>query len=94
MSCARTLGAGAINALKCKGACLEKDWPFDLEAVNNGPPEDLYQQAMDYKISNGINIPVDLETMQKCLADVRPSNLPVQHVGSNGEHVQRRAARC
>ena len=54
-----------------KGACLESDWPFDLGAVNETPPPDLYSQAMNYKISNGINIPVELETMKQCLADVR-----------------------
>lgn len=63
---------GAINALKAKGACLEREWPFDLEHVNDAPGDDHYAQAMHYKISNGIRIPVDATKMKQCLADGYP----------------------
>lgn len=64
--------SGAITALKMKGACLESDWPFDLGVVNETPPPDLFTKAINYKISNGINIPVDLEKMKQCLAEGYP----------------------
>ena len=78
--------AGAIKALQAKGACLESEWPFDLENVNTAPPTELYDQAMDYKISNSISVPVDLETMKQCVADVRTCSLMSRRSRNSGEH--------
>jgi len=63
---------GAMNALKAKGACLEREWPFELSQVNETPHDQLYEAAMHYKISNGIRIPVDKDSMRQCLAEGYP----------------------
>lgn len=63
---------GAINALKSKGACLERDFPFELSCVNETPDPEKFDQAMNYKISNGIKIPVEELAMKQCLAEGYP----------------------
>mmetsp|Transcript_45921 Transcript_45921/g.71944 ORF Transcript_45921/g.71944 Transcript_45921/m.71944 type:complete len:350 (-) Transcript_45921:197-1246(-) len=66
-----TLG-GAINALQMKGACLAENWPFDLQVVNQRPNEDCFNQAMEYKISEAVRVPCDLDAMRGCLAEGFP----------------------
>lgn len=63
---------GAINALQRKGACLEKEWPFDLSQVNEQPPPACWDQAINYKISENMKVPVDLQKMKECLASGYP----------------------
>ena len=40
---------GAIEAVQLKGAALQSAWPFDLDNVNQRPPEEAFDQAMRYK---------------------------------------------
>ncbi|CAJ1337231.1 unnamed protein product [Effrenium voratum] len=63
---------GAISALQLKGACMESNWPFALDRVNEKPSDSCFSEAMRYKISESRKVPVDLETMRKCLAEGHP----------------------
>jgi len=64
--------SGAISVLQLKGACLESSWPFDLETVNQKPSDECFDQAMDFKISDSMRVPVDLDSMKACLAEGYP----------------------
>jgi len=64
--------AGAISAMQLKGACLQEEFPFDLENVNSCPGEEAFTHAMDYKVSDAVSIPVDVEAMKSCLAEGYP----------------------
>mmetsp|Transcript_16122 Transcript_16122/g.20062 ORF Transcript_16122/g.20062 Transcript_16122/m.20062 type:complete len:405 (-) Transcript_16122:81-1295(-) len=66
-----TLG-GAISAMQTKGACLAESYPFELEVVNERPPEETFDEAMDYKVSEAMKVPVDVESMKQCLAEGFP----------------------
>jgi len=66
-----TLG-GAISALEMKGACLEKNWPFELSRVNARPSPDCFNEAVQFKISESKKVPVDLDAMRECLAEGMP----------------------
>jgi hypothetical protein len=47
---------GAVKALQAKGACLEKDWDFDISKVNSKPPEECFKQAMRYKTRDALKV--------------------------------------
>lgn len=63
---------GAISALELKGACLERNWPFDIDKVNNKPADSCFGEALRYKIADSQKIPVDLSSMRCCLAEGHP----------------------
>ncbi|CAL1172000.1 unnamed protein product [Cladocopium goreaui] len=63
---------GAISALELKGACLERNWPFDIDKVNNRPVEPCFNEALRYKIAESEKVPVDLSSMRRCLAEGHP----------------------
>jgi len=63
---------GAIEALQMKGACLAETFPFDLEKVNEMPDREAFAEAMDYKISDAMKVPLDLDAMKSCLAEGYP----------------------
>lgn len=64
--------SGAINTLTKKGACLEKDWPFELSAVNECPKDECFAAALDYKIRDSVRVPVNEHAMKACLAEGYP----------------------
>ena len=64
--------SGAANALEAQGACLESTWGFDLDRVNDRPPESAFEEAANYKITEVKMIPVDLRSMKQCLAEGYP----------------------
>ena len=66
-----TIG-GAISAIQAKGACLEDTWAFDLDSVNERPSADAFDQAMNFKVSEAVKIPVDVTAMKECLAEGYP----------------------
>lgn len=39
----------AIEAVQLKGAALQSSWPYDLQNVNARPPEEAFQEAMNFK---------------------------------------------
>lgn len=63
---------GAITAMQSHGACMEADWPFDLNHVNKKPNEDCFKTAERYKVLEATRIPVDLDCMRECLAAGHP----------------------
>lgn len=66
-----TLG-GAISALQLKGACLEKNWPFELSRVNDQPSRACFDEAVQFKVAESKQVPVDLDAMRECLAEGHP----------------------
>mmetsp|Transcript_49727 Transcript_49727/g.116923 ORF Transcript_49727/g.116923 Transcript_49727/m.116923 type:complete len:413 (+) Transcript_49727:55-1293(+) len=66
-----TLG-GAITALEMKGACLERNWPFDLDKVNHKPEQSCFDQALRHKIASSRKVPVDLDFMREALCSGHP----------------------
>ena len=64
--------SGAANALEAQGACLESTWGFDLDKVNDRPPDSAFEEASNYKITEVKLIPVDLMAMKQCLAEGYP----------------------
>lgn len=66
-----TLG-GAVDAMAMKGACRAELWPFELDNVNDKPPEDAFRDAMNYKVAESMSVPVDVDEMKKALADGYP----------------------
>ncbi|CAE7431312.1 unnamed protein product [Symbiodinium natans] len=66
-----TLG-GAITALEMKGACLEKNWPYNLDRVNHKPDPSCFDQALRYKIASSQKVAVDLDAMRAALSAGNP----------------------
>ena len=64
--------SGAANALEAQGACLESTWGFDLDHVNDRPPDSAFDEASKYKITEVKMVPVDLRAMKQCLAEGYP----------------------
>eukprot|EP00913_Durusdinium_trenchii_P003201 g2960.t1 len=60
---------GAISALELKGACMEKNWPFNIDRVNHKPNDPCFTEAVRYKIAESKKVPVDLSSMRRCLAE-------------------------
>ncbi|CAK9024697.1 unnamed protein product [Durusdinium trenchii] len=63
---------GAISALELKGACLERNWPFNISRVNERPPETCFNEAVRYKIAESRKVEVRLASMRQCLAEGHP----------------------
>eukprot|EP00435_Cladocopium_sp_Y103_P014191 s2521_g3.t1 len=63
---------GALSALEMKGACLEKNWPFNISKVNDTPSNACFKEAIRYKIAESRKVPVDLSSMRQCLAEGHP----------------------
>ncbi|CAJ1337198.1 unnamed protein product, partial [Effrenium voratum] len=63
---------GAISALELKGACLERNWPFDINRVNDTPNDSCFNEAVRFKIADSKKVPVDLSSMRRCLAEGSP----------------------
>ena len=61
-----------IEALEEFGACLESIWPYDISNVNTRPDDRAYQQAAQHKISEALQVNVDLNEMKSCLAQGFP----------------------
>jgi len=55
-----------------KGACLERNWPFDLDKVNHKPEQACFDQALRYKIASSQKVPVDLDCMREALSSGHP----------------------
>ena len=62
---------GAISALELKGACMEKNWPFNISRVNDKPSDACFNEAVRYKIAESKKVDVDLASMRQCLAEGR-----------------------
>ena len=43
---------GAITAMQTHGACMEADWPYDLNHVNKKPGEDCFKAAQQFKVGD------------------------------------------
>ena len=62
----------AIEALEEYGVCLENIWPYDISQVNVRPSAEAYQSAKPHKITEALQINIDLNEMKTCLAQGYP----------------------
>ncbi len=62
----------AIEALEESGVCLESIWPYDISQVNTRPSDEAYQAAKPHKITQALQVNIDLNEMKSCLAQGFP----------------------
>ena len=62
----------AIESLEESGTCLESIWPYYTKRVNKCPSDDAYGAAENNKISDALQVNVDLIEMKSCLAQGFP----------------------
>jgi C1A family cysteine protease len=62
----------AIEALEEFGVCLESIWPYDISQVNTRPNNQAYDQAVNHKINEALQVNIDLDEMKSCLAQGFP----------------------
>ena len=62
----------AIEALEESGICLESIWPYDISRVNTRPNDQAYQEAQRHKITEALQIDINLHEMKSCLAQGFP----------------------
>ncbi|CAF1309140.1 unnamed protein product [Rotaria sordida] len=63
---------GAIAGLKEYGCCKEDKFPYDITKINDRPPSYCYSDAVNYRITDGMRLNVDLYEMKACLAQGYP----------------------
>lgn len=61
-----------IEALEKYGTCLESIWPYDISMVNERPSDEAYEAAKDHKITEALQVNIDLYEMKSCLAQGFP----------------------
>ena len=62
----------AIAALQQYGCCNEDLFPYDVSNVNQKPPPPCFADAVNYRITDGMQINTDLNEMKACLAQNYP----------------------
>ena len=62
----------AIESLEESGTCLESIWPYVVKRVNKCPSQEAYQAAENSKISDALQVKIDLDEMRSCLAQGFP----------------------
>ena len=62
----------AIETLEELGVCLESIWPYDISRVDTRPIGEAYNQATHHKITEALQINIDLNEMKSCLAQQYP----------------------
>jgi hypothetical protein len=62
----------AIEALEEFGVCLESTWPYDISRVNTRPSNEAYDEAVNHKINEALQVNIDLNEMKSCLAQGFP----------------------
>ena len=88
-----TVIRSAIAALAEYGCCQEQLYPYNPAYVNRQPPTHCYAEAKNYRISQAMNVQVDLNDMKGCLAEGFPFAFGLQTfnsfgtAGSNGGRV-------
>lgn len=62
----------AVEALKQYGACLEEEWEFDTDALNDEPPKEAYEKAKNFLVEEAELVPLTLEAWKSALAEGYP----------------------
>lgn len=62
----------AIEALEEFGTCLESVWPYDISRVNTRPENQAYEEAKRHKITEALQVGINLYEMKSCLAQGFP----------------------
>lgn len=62
----------AIEALEEFGACLESIWPYDISQVHARPNDRAFDEAKNHKITEALQVEIDLNEMKSCLAQGFP----------------------
>ena len=60
-----------IKTLVKLGACLEKNWPYNIAKFTQKPPAPCYKQASDHQVTSYHRI-LSLQEMRQCLAEGYP----------------------
>jgi C1A family cysteine protease len=67
--CSMTNG---IETLQQYGVCPESMWPYNVANVNARPDQKSYEAADDFKITEALQVDIDLHQMKSCLAQGFP----------------------
>ncbi len=62
----------AIEAVEESGTCPESLWPYDVKRVNTCPKNEAYTAAEDHKITDALQVKINLNEMKSCLAQGFP----------------------
>lgn len=62
----------AVESLKEYGACSEKTWPYNEEAVLEVPHDDAYAEAAEFLVEDFSIVPVDINAWKSALAEGYP----------------------
>ena len=74
----------AVASLYDYGVCLESLWPYDLSRVNMQPSAQAYQTAQNYKVTDWLQLEIDLNEMKLSLAQGYPFTFGVELFNSFG----------
>lgn len=62
---------GMLN-LVANGVCDEEDWPYDIEAFDERPPQMLLHKATAHKTTEYLRLPQELHRMKRCINEGHP----------------------
>lgn len=62
----------SVKVLHKRGVCAESEWPYDLNAYTQEPPESCYQDARKHLTLSYLRVQQDLPQMKTCLAQGYP----------------------
>ena len=78
--------SGAISAMQISGSCLAPSWPYDLEKLNERPPEECFKEAQRYRVTEACRVPVDVDMMRSVLAEGHPIVFGLLRLASKKYH--------
>ncbi|CAF2920681.1 unnamed protein product [Rotaria sp. Silwood2] len=64
--------SSAIEALEESGTCLESVWPYYKKRVNKCPIDEAYEAAANNRITDALQVKINLYEMKSCLAQGYP----------------------
>jgi C1A family cysteine protease len=64
--------SSGIESLEEFGVCSESVWPYDVQLINQCPGDQAFEQAQQLKITEALQLDLDLNQMKSCLAQGYP----------------------
>lgn len=61
-----------IETLEEFGVCPESHWPYDIHQLNQSPDQRAFDEAQQLKITEALQLDLDLTQMKSCLAQGFP----------------------
>ena len=62
----------AMDGLASFGACAERLWPFDPNLTLKRPSPEAYQDAAPYRVHDMAQVPLELDSWKRALAEGKP----------------------